>query len=110
MYKLILAAVLHIIKTFLRQLLLDLTCLHFQLFFQKQQNPINMGTEIHESFRALYLDRYAILSSKGKVVVMGRTVFDVRCPFIRRQKLGVRVRLLRDEHVQCPFDVQSTVR
>ena len=43
-------------------------------------------------------------------VVMGRTMFDVRSSFDRRQKLGVRVRLLTDEHVQCSFDVRSTVR
>ena len=69
---------------------------------------------------------------------MGRTMFDVRSSFVRRQKLGVQVRLLtdsdgsntvrslmfecskpkigvrvrlpKDEHVQCPFDVRSTVR
>ena len=27
-----------------------------------------------------------------------------------KPKLGVRVRLPKDEHVQCPFDVRSTVR
>ena len=43
-------------------------------------------------------------------VVMGRTMFEVRCSFDRRQKMGVRVRLLTDEHVQCSFDVRSTVR
>ena len=41
---------------------------------------------------------------------MGRTMFDVRSSIVRRQKLGVRVRLLTDEHVQCSFDVRSTVR
>ena len=41
---------------------------------------------------------------------MGRTMFDVRSSFVRRQKFGVRVRLLTDEHFQCSFDVQSTVR
>ena len=43
-------------------------------------------------------------------LVMGRTMFDVRSSFDRRQKLGVRVRLLTNEHVQCSFDVRSTVR
>ena len=27
-----------------------------------------------------------------------------------KPKIGVRVRLPKDEHVQCPFDVRSTVR
>ena len=47
---------------------------------------------------------------EGLKLVMGRTMFDVRSSFDRRQKLGVRVRLLTDEHVQCSFDVRSTVR
>ena len=46
----------------------------------------------------------------SRLVVMGRTMFDVRSSFVRRQKLGVRVRLLTNEHVQCSFDVRSTVR
>ena len=43
-------------------------------------------------------------------LVMGRTMFDVRSSIVRRQNLGVRVRLLTNEHVQCSFDVRSTVR
>ena len=41
---------------------------------------------------------------------MGRTMFDVRSSLVQRQKLGVRVRLLTDECVQCSFDVRTTVR
>ena len=33
-------------------------------------------------------------------VVMGQTMFEVLYSIIRSQKLGVRVRLAKDEHVQ----------
>ena len=40
-------------------------------------------------------------------VVMGQKMFEVRCS---NPKIGVRVQLPKDEHVQGPFDVRSTVR
>ena len=39
-------------------------------------------------------------SNLKEILVMGRTMFEVRCSIVRSQKLGVRVRLQIDEHVQ----------
>ena len=36
------------------------------------------------------------------VLVMGRTMFEVRCSIVRSQKWGVRVQLLKDEKVWVP--------
>ena len=67
---------------------------------------------IHEYHSTVIQDikKRILKLDKVKKLVMGRTMFDVRSSLVQRQKLGVRVRLLTDECVQCSFDVRTTVR
>ena len=48
-----------------------------------------------------------VLQTTFQVVNSSDGSNSVRCS---KAKSGVRVRLPRDEHVQCPFDVRCTVR
>ena len=86
-------------------------CTTCEKIFKKKEN-----LKIHERIHAGELPFECMACNKKfrrihhLKVVMGRTMFDVRSSIVRRQNLGVRVRLLTNEHVQCSFDVRSTVR
>ena len=47
---------------------------------------------------------------EGFIVIVSDGSYNVQSSMFEssKPKLGVRVRLLKDEHVQCPFHVQST--
>ena len=74
-----------------------------------QKNLITLKPKEFSFFTGFFRQIFKTFCNQ-MLVVMGRTMFDVQSSFVRRQKLGVRVRLLTNEHVQCSFDVRSTVR